>query len=316
MFQLKRRKRNRFSLVLSLVILVVIIVGMVQIVHYGVSNASFLIDDNKKIKESSFLIDETSDIGSKIDRLSFHSDHISLYDRTNDKIIYSYNGDKKSYPASLTKILTTIVAINQIDDFNKLVNIPRPIFHDLFEEGSSMAGFSPNDDLTYTDLLYGTMLASGGEAATGLAHLAADSYDDFIGLMNSTAQNLGMTNSNFTNPTGLHDENQYTTSEDLIKLLDYALDNSKFKKIYSSKEYSVSIDKDFIISSTLFSQTDNDLILGGKTGYTSAAGHCLSTYAEIAGKEYILVTMKANGNSPRENIAIEDHIKIYESIGR
>ena len=246
----------------------------------------------------------------------FYSESIFVREVDGNKDIISKNSDKKMYPASLTKIMTTVVALDYIDNLDEQVQMDKEIYQEMVNKNSSMVGFLGNEVVTYRDLIYGIMLKSGGEATGTIAKRIGGSIDNFVMLMNDRAAEMGMNSTHFTTPEGLDDENQYTTSEDLIKLLDYALDNSKFKKIYSSKEYSVSIDKDFIISSTLFSQTDNDLILGGKTGYTSDAGHCLSTYAEIAGKEYILVTMKANGNSPRENIAIEDHIKIYESIGR
>ena len=271
-----------------------------------------------KLEPNNLDLDQTT-IANKIDQLNLNSKNITLYNRTNKKIVYSHNGKDKSYPASITKVLTTLVALENIDDLGKNVTLPNEPFNYLYEQGASMAGFSPSETVTYRDLLYGTILPSGGEASMSLAYLLSESEDGFVELMNQKKDSLNMQRSNFTNTTGLHDNNHYSTTEDLVSLLDHALDNEDFKTIYTSKKYVVQPSnknpEGMTLYSTLFSQTDDPRILGGKTGYTSEAGHCLSTYATIKGQDYILVTMNAHGSPrPSYNIAIDDASKIYKAL--
>ena len=251
-----------------------------------------------------------------------HSEYAILINLDESTIIYEKNSQEKCYPASLTKIMTTIVAIENIDDLNSTIQLSPSIYESLISMNASMAGFKPNESVTVTDLLYGAMLPSGGECSIQLAHTISGSEEDFAKLMNDKADEIGMTNSNFVNPTGLHHDDQYTTVEDIAKLVKYALDNDIFTQIFTTDYYSASDNgraSELILKSTMFQKLEkenitNEYILGGKTGYTSEAGLCLASMAEIDGTRYILVTAKADGNTYSQQYNVIDADNVYNKV--
>jgi len=251
---------------------------------------------------------------------NLHSAHMILLDLDAHKIICQKASNEKTYPASLTKIMTAIVAIENISDLQQNIILPKSLFDDLYKENASMAGFLPNEEVKAIDLLYGTILPSGAEAAGGLANYVSGSETDFVKLMNEKSKKLGMKNTNFINVSGLHDPNHYTTVKDLAILLEYALKNKTFSKIFTSKMHSTSpsnIHPDGItFHSTMFqkikgSEFKEDIIIGGKTGYTSEAGLCLASLAKKDGKQYILVTTGAEGSYATKQYNIDDAFSIY-----
>ena len=131
--------------------------------------------------------------------------------------------------ASLTKIMTTIVAIENIEDLNKTVTMTSNMFKGLYEENAYQIGLRVGDVVTYKDLLYGTFIASGADATRGLTLSLTNSEDEFVKLMNDKAIELGLTNTYFTNPIGLDEDGQKSTVDDVAKLLKYALKNETFK---------------------------------------------------------------------------------------
>src|SRR5699024_9607630 len=126
--------------------------------------------------------------------------------------------DVQIYPASMTKMMTAIVAIENLSDLNQTITLSQELFAPLYEEGASMAGFAPGDQVTAMDLLYGVILPSGAECCLGLAEQIAGSESAFADMMNAKAQELGMTATHFVTSTGLHDPEHYTTVRDLTKL--------------------------------------------------------------------------------------------------
>lgn len=233
------------------------------------------------------------------------------------------NAGERIYPASLTKIMTAILAIENIDDAGQWLEVPAGIFPFLYEMDASVAGFEPGETVTAEALLYGVILESGAECCLTLADYTAGSEDAFVELMNRKAEKLGMDDTHFCNTTGLQDTNHYTTVEDLAVLLEYALKNQTFRQIFTSSSYTVeSTDlhpEGFTMQSTLFENLGNPLvkggeILGGKTGYTEEAGLCLASLAEVDGAEYILVTAHAEGSHETEPYHIEDAVNVFEQI--
>ena len=174
------------------------------------------------------------------------------------------------------------------------------------------------------DLLYGVLLPSGAECCLAFADRISGSEEEFVSLMNDKAQELGMKNTHFTNSTGLHDPEHYSTVEDISILLQYALKNEYFRDAFTSSRYSTLPSEQhpegFTFHSTIFKYMDSTEvtggeILGGKTGYTEEAGLCLASLAQVNGKEYILVTAKANGTHQTEQFHILDAINVYNQIG-
>lgn len=240
------------------------------------------------------------------------------------QVLYGKKAEEKIFPASLTKMMTALVAIEAIEDLSTRIWINPRTLDRLFSEGASIAGFERNDEVPALDLLYGVMLPSGAEASVALAEHIAGSEAEFVTLMNQKSQELGLTNTHFTNTTGLHEEDQYSTVSDLSQLLLYALENQTFKEIFTTKEYATgSINSQpggMTLESSVFSrlgkgyQLKNGQIIGGKTGYTPEAGLCLASIAEINGEEYILVTANAQTKSSLENYHMDDAKKIYNGI--
>lgn len=244
--------------------------------------------------------------------------------RLNDqKLLLNKSSDTAIYPASLTKIMTAIVAIENLDDLNKTIPLPSSMFQKLYDENASMAGFLPDETVPAIDLLYGVILPSGAECCIGLSDYIAGSEDAFVALMNDKAQALNMNHTHFTNSTGLNDPDHYTTVEDLALLLEYALQNDTFREIFTSPRHSTQPSSrhpgGITFISTLFEnlaspEFDGGTILGGKTGYTSEAGLCLASLAEKDGEEYILVTAGADGNHDTEQFNISDALMVYNSL--
>lgn len=188
-----------------------------------------------------------------------------------------------------------------------------------------MAGFKPGEVVAIRDLLYGALLPSGAECCETLARLVSGTEADFVALMNQKAAELGMTSTHFCNPTGLHDPEHVSTVRDISTLLREAVRNETFRKILTTERYTIQPTnlhpKGFTVTNTLLRELNGDeirtgKILGGKTGYTSEAGLCLASIAEVKEKEYLLVTAGALGNHETEQYHIEDAIKTYRQLAR
>lgn len=251
------------------------------------------------MKKILFIIITLFLFNSKVFSLEIDSKNVILYNLNENKAIYEKNSDEVISIASLTKIMTTIVAIENIDNLDEKVIIKTRDFVTLYEEGASLAGFEVGQEVTYRDLLYGTFLPSGAEATQALAFNISGSIEDFVKLMNEKANELGLKNTEFANTTGLDNKNNYSTVEDISILLKYALENEIFKEIYEAKSY-VTSDNELTFYSTLRYTAmkynyDINYIIGGKTGYTDDAGKCLAStaYDEKNDIKYMLVTCRA-----------------------
>jgi len=255
--------------------------------------------------------------------VNLHSSNAILVNLDTNKILLDKGSDEIIYPASLTKIMTVLVAIENIPNIQDKILLPKSIFKDLYEENASMAGFLPNEEVTAEDLLYGSMLPSGADASIGLADYIAGSESKFVKLMNEKAKQLGMKNTHFMNATGLHHSDHYTSVKDISILLQYALTNNTFRDIYTAERYSIKSTNLHPEGMTLTSRMFKNLytnentrgeIIGGKTGYTEQAGLCLASLATINGEEYILVTVGAKGDSRTEQFNITDALAVYREL--
>ena len=238
-------------------------------------------------------------------------------------ILMQKNSEQKLYPASLTKMMTAIVAIENLPDLKKEITLFNSVFQGLSEADASMAGFQPGEKVRVIDLLYGVLLPSGAESCVGLADYIAGSEKDFVRMMNQKATDLGMKNTHFENATGLHNVNHYTTVKDLAILLSYALQNDTFREIFTSPHHSTqptNMHPDGItFNSTMFEELNNQNIndgeiVGGKTGYTQEAGLCLASIAKVGKQEYILISAGAKGDHNSEQYNITDALAVYNSI--
>ncbi|WP_240649000.1 D-alanyl-D-alanine carboxypeptidase family protein [Anaerosphaera multitolerans] len=264
-------------------------------------------------------------VGNKLKKLDYHSKNIYVYERTKEKELLSIKGDERVYPASLVKIMTTLVAIENIEDFSEIAPVDVETYKEMNSRNASMAGFYGRERVSYKDLLYGTMLASGGEAANSLAINISGSTRDFVKLMNDKAKELELKNTAFVNPEGLDVEGQYSSAKDIAQILDYALENENFREVFTSKTYTTTktLDhpKGIALESTVLGKLDEYdqegfEILGGKSGTTLEAGECWATLSQKGEKEYIIVVM----GSELENIKdlhyyqVEDTLNILNNV--
>lgn len=254
-----------------------------------------------------------------------YSSNAILVRLIDNEVLMEYNMGGKIYPASLTKIMTVIVAIENLQDLNEVIKLTDSTFEGLYEANASMAGFLPNEKVRAIDLLYGVMLPSGAECCKAISEYISGSEKSFVKLMNQKAKELGMDSTHFANTSGLHDDNHYTTVKDLAILLSYALQNDTFREIFTTFRYSMpptNMHTDGItFYSTMYSKLGDrsiidGTILGGKTGYTNEAGLCLASLAIVDGQEYILITAGANGNHNTEQYNITDAFSVYNSISK
>lgn len=255
----------------------------------------------------------------------YDSEYIYVMNREDGSEVFKKNHEKKAYPASLTKIMTTLVALEHIEDLSAIAPVDIDTYREMVENNASMAGFYGKEQTTYRDLLYGTILSSGGEAANSLAIHVAGSTENFVDLMNDKATEIGLENTHFMNPEGLHNRKQYTTAAEMGKLLDYALNDGDFKAIFTRDSFHTTPTLDhpegIVLQSTVLSKlTDANQngfeIIGGKSGTTFEAGQCWITLATKNEVEYIAVVMGSDLDdiSHPSNKQIADTLKLYEKI--
>ena len=230
-----------------------------------------------------------------LDYPKLNSKYVMVYDLTDDNVLYEIDSDKETAIASLTKIATTITAIESIENLNDEVEITRNILSTV-DPVASTAGLKAGDKLTYLDLLYASMLPSGADATNSLAILTSGSIENFVSKMNGLASRIGLNNTHFVNVTGLDEEGHYSTIKDINNLLTYSLKNETFKKIFTTKEYTLS--NGLTVYTTLKKYNKNlnlDLskIIGSKTGFTYDAGYCLATLSNIDNHEIVIINLNA-----------------------
>lgn len=236
------------------------------------------------------------------------AENVILYNLNDNTILYEKNSDEKVSIASITKIMTSIVALENIDDLNDYVTITLKDFNGTV--GYSKAGFNVGDKVTYEDLLYGILLPSGAEAVNAIVNNTLG-YDEFIKAMNDTAKKIGLENTSFENPIGKDNVNNYSTVKDVAKMLEYALKNSNFKKIFTTKEYVTT--NGINLNSTLMPYKNIlniSIIDGSKSGFTSNAGRCLASISTIDDVSYLLVVLKSSLSNAYN--AVKDSITIYD----
>lgn len=250
------------------------------------------------------------------DAALIESEYAVLLDVTNNTVIASRNSDTRIYPASLTKIMTLLVACEKITDTEQTFTMTYDIIAPLVNQDATRAGFSEGEAVKLIDLLYGAALPSGADATIGLAQAISGSEEAFVGLMNQKAQELGLKDTHFVNTSGLHDPDHYTTATDMAVILEFAIQNELCRKILAAYQYTTSPTpqhpQGILLESTMFSrmygnEAENVVIEGGKTGYTNESGHCLASFATKNGNTYIAATFKGTGRY----MPIYDAIDIY-----
>ena len=161
-----------------------------------------------------------------------------VMDANSSIILYDYNANTKLYPASLTKLMTAIIVLEHANgNYEDMVNFSYISVTQDIDKTSTTIGATAGDQLSVKDCLYSLLLASANDVANALAEYVAGSIKDFVLLMNERAESLGCNNTHFVNPSGLHDDNQYTTASDMAKILQYAMSFPMFMQVSSSVSY-------------------------------------------------------------------------------
>jgi len=252
---------------------------------------------------------------------SLYCNSAILVDNDSGKILYGLNENEKVYPASTTKVLTAILTLENLKLSDSTVVTKTAV---QLPYGSSNAALKEGEVMTIEDLLYAMMLKSGNDAANVLAEAVSGTIDKFVLLMNEKAKEIGCINTNFTNTHGYHDDNHYTTPQDMMKILSYAIKNETFVKIFSTSSYTISSTNK--TNNERVYQNTNRLILkkedsylsryyeyciGGKTGYTDEAGRTLVAYSKKDDKNLILGVFNSNP-SGIEDLRYTDSINLFE----
>lgn len=222
-----------------------------------------------------------------------------LIDGRSGEVLFEKNADERGYPASTTKIMTALVTLDICEEIgapvDTLVKIPAEA---VGVEGSSLY-LKKGEERTLENLLYGVMLRSGNDGATALAAIMGGNVEHFVDLMNEKARKLGCTGTNFVNPSGLYDDNHYTTARDLSKIARCAMKNKTFRQVVGAKFWEEYQNK----NKTVFQY---DGATGIKIGFTKMSGRTLVASSKRQGTELICVVL-SDGNWFNDAYALMDY---------
>ena len=263
---------------------------------------------------------------------SIYASYAALADLSTGEIIASRKADEVIYPASMTKVMTLIVVVENLpseDSLQDVITVSSEVYERMKAAESSGIGMKPGQKMTVESMLYALMLKSDGIAACELARHVAGSEEDFVELMNLKAEKMGLTNTHFENPTGLFHKDHKTTSREIASIMAYAMNMKLCRKILKTQSFTAPcIDADgskfnyFLYHNLIVTQFGDREAIGlpnqpaslnvaaGKTGFTDESRFCLVTYAESAdGHGYVCVTAKSGGYAE----CISDYITIYNN---
>ena len=297
------------------------VAGLVLSLSLCLSGCSVGLKDAYSLKEripsieASFAAEEeaakgfASDLCVISDEGSFNPEDVTsqagaLFDLTDREVLYSKDAFEKLYPASITKVMTALIAI-KYGNLEDQITVTEDAV--ITETGATLCGIQPGDTLTLEQLLYGLMLPSGNDAGAAIAIHMSGSIDAFADKMNEEAKRLGATDTHFMNPHGLHDEDHYTTAYDLYLIFNEALKYPEFRTVTGSTAYTAnytnkageSISKTWRGGNWYLTgehETPEGLtVFSGKTGTTKAAGYCLiMAEKDASDREFISVVLKSD----------------------
>ncbi len=269
-------------------------------------NCSFADDyeDNATIDVNAEISETITQTTDTLEPSSINSRSCIVYDRNSHMILYGKNETKQVKMASTTKIMTSLIIIENCN-LSETIEISQK----AAGTGGSRLGLKTGDKITIKDLLYGLMLCSGNDAAVALAEYACGDIQGFSELMNNKAHELGLTNTHYESPHGLDSDGHYTTAYELAVLSDYALKNETFARIVGTKNYTVTINgypKNLSNTNELLGYLNG--VYGVKTGFTNGANRCLVTACKRNDMDIICVVLGADTKKFRT----QDSIKLIE----
>lgn len=229
-----------------------------------------------------------------------------------DEIIYSHNADKKMFPASITKLLTALVMLDNVDDLdNTKFTYTTSANNLILGTGSVVLNLKIGEELTARDALAALLVSSCGDVAYLIAENVGGTVAEFVDMMNKKAKKIGLKNSHFANPTGLHDDNHYMTANDIYTLAKKAFANKEIKKYASLSRAHISptnkSEERVIVTSNGLINPNSDAYYryagAAKTGYTSEAGRCIVSLASYGGYDFLGVVLNAQAKPKRYDFA-------------
>lgn len=273
------------------------------------------------LKEQKVYTAQTTDATTSVDD-EVQSTNGIFIDLATGNILFDRDAHTRINPASMTKVLTVLVAAEHVTDWSDTFEITPEITNYSYVHDCSAVGFSNNEVVTVEDLFYGTVLCSGGDAALGLATYVAGSQEAFVDMMNEKLKELGLSDTaHFTNCVGLYDENHYCTVYDIAMILEAAIDQPQCREVLSTKKYTTSSTPEHpegIQISNWFLRRIEDKDTGGevicgKTGFVAQSGSCAVSYGvDESGKEYICATVNAHSGWR----CIYDHVELYRRFSK
>ncbi|MBS6444948.1 MAG: D-alanyl-D-alanine carboxypeptidase [Ruminococcus sp.] len=338
-----KKSRVRLDRIFLCIFILAIVLGLtIYVLHYknttsihiNVSDtfknirATMFCDDIQETpkEDTSISLDFQENLLTNVQPDDLSAQYVYALDSSNGQILFDKNSTSKCYPASTTKILTSIVAIESIN-LDTTFTVGNEI--NLAEEGSSLAYLVQGEEISLKDLLYGLMLPSGNDAAYTIAVNVAriltgnpiltdnEAVTYFVNLMNEKAQEIGMVNSHFEVPDGYHNKNHYVTAQDMMRLLIYAQRVDILKQVASTQSYSTTAltgqEHTWINTNKLLDQNSSyyyEGVNGFKTGFHDDAGNCLIVTANINSREVFLIIMKSETDDTR----YQDATTLLDSI--
>ncbi|MDD3192374.1 MAG: D-alanyl-D-alanine carboxypeptidase [Oscillospiraceae bacterium] len=244
-----------------------------------------------------------------------------VMDAATGQVLVEKGMDQKMYPASITKIMTALLALENADP-STVHTMSYEATHSIAADSTHIA-LTEGEEITLEDLLYATMVASANDAANGIAECIGGTIDQFVVMMNEKAKEIGAVNTHFVNANGLHDENHYTTAYDMALITQYALGVEGFRKYWCAEEYTIqptnkqSSPRNLGTQHSMFveSQYTFEGCTGGKLGYTDEARHTSVTTAKRGDVELICVTMNSQKYEKYEDAAALFHY-CFDSFDR
>ena len=266
---------------------------------------------------SALALAQSTDATQVLD-LELYSSSALLVDLQSGTVLAEKAPDEKIYPASMTKVMTLLVAAENLPDLDETFTMTQAIIDPLYLAGASMAGFVDGETVTMRDLLYGAVVPSGAEATEALAQAVAGSEEAFVAMMNEKAAALGLQSTHFMNTSGLHDENHYSTVREIALILQAALQNETCAEVLSAENYRAGKTEQhpdgLAMTNKFLYRVHHEYNLGGaeitaaKTGYTAEAMNCCASAGKTPdGRDVLCVT----ANAWTGEFCIEDHVALY-----
>ncbi len=297
--------------ILFIILCLIFLVQLVAVPAFAVPES--VLSDNSAIHGSHSLDAQYPVLGKN--RLVSNTQSVILYEVNSDTLLYAWNADQQQSPASFVKILTALIAIEQ-GDLDSIVAAKEAVLKTIPYDAMS-AGLKPEEELSLKDLIYLMLVGSANDAAAVIADHISGSQDAFVMEMNRYAEELGCTNTKFTNAHGLSDKEQYTTARDIARILAAAVKLETFRQAFGATKYTVeatnkSGQRNLVTGNFLMSKASLEIyydtrVTGGRTGVTEDDLRCLASTASYNGMNVISIVMGCKTEYEKDGFTVKKY---------